>query len=322
MTFPKQGTTWTISIIERLRQLEYTNSFSDQDIIRLGMDLFGASPWLESQLEMPDFIQRFEYLENLPKDKVRVFKSHSPITLLSRPTPPYFYSQNSAQPNLKKLKHITCIRNPLDQMVSHYHHFNAKFAFKGTFEEYFHEYALPGVGENGCWFGYHENLFQAYADDASSENSELDDKIILFYEEMKADNGEAAIKKLAKYLKFETNLTAENLLKIQELTSFKTMQKVANQTGFGPMRLMEGRVDVTKEKFAKWQIIKEGDKKNYTSAHVRRGQVNDWKNYVDDKLYKIWCDHVDEKVKSCPRIVENVGIDYLKGGDLKKGNLC
>lgn len=313
LTYAKQGTTWVIAIMERLRQLEDNNQFDEDTIkIRLGMEKEGAAPWVEMHAEIPDYIKRFEYFENLPKTRFRLFKSHSPIGLLPRSNEPYFYSKRpeNVEP-INKLKHVIILRNPLDQMVSLWHHFNAKYTFKGTFEAFFKEYCLTSKQENGDWLKYHNDLFKAY----KTSPEDFDYKV-LFYEELQQDSGRNAIETLAEFYDLKTNLTPERIDQIVDLTSFASMSKMANTVGFGKLFPDHGVTEM-------WKGINEGDASNFSMSHIRRGKVGDALNegYFTEDLLKLWDEYVDARIESSQELIEYVGLDYIRrGGALKNRN--
>ena len=312
VTYPKEGTTWTLSILERLNQLEVDGKFKENDKVKLGMSKEEIGPWPEVLAEDDDYLESFRFLDRKSKERTRYFKTHSPITLLPNLDPNRIFYQKQA--DLVNFKIISIFRNPLDQMVSHWHHTVGKhvFEYKGSFEDFF-EICLNGkdnrnniydsggrLSENGDWFLWHEEVLEFY------EKSEKSKILLETYENLQKDNSKSFIKNLAKFLDLKSDLITgneaeTNISKISNLCDFQTMKKVQIEKGFICTSLTYMRND------------KIGDKNQASSAHVREGKVGGWENYYTKEMLERWEEHVESKRESCPLMFKYLGEEYLCG---------
>ena len=318
VTYPKEGTTWTCSILERLNQLEVNGKILDSEKVKinLGLSKNEIAPWLECLADGEDYLENFRFLENkkLGKER-RYFKTHSPITLLPNLDPKRPLYQKSSE--IENFKIISIFRNPLDQMVSHWHHTVGKkhFAYNGTFEEFFelclnptndrnNGYKCGGrLSQNGDWFLYHEEILKFWVDNRNRE------KIILeTYENLQKDEARNFIKNLAKFINLKSDLLKDDedtgtcISKISELCNFKSMKKVQKETGFSH------KTDLTS-----MMTDKIGNKNDASSAHIREGKVGGWNSYYTEDMLERWEEHVESKRESCPLMFEYLGKEYLCG---------
>ena len=82
---------------------------------------------------------------------------------------------------------------------------------------FFEKVVMTDLFENGCWFEYHNEFFQA------SKTNKID-VLYLKYEDMKKDDGVAAVKQIADFMGIEGGLyDAET---IAAACSFSKMRKV------------------------------------------------------------------------------------------------
>ncbi|MEO1428691.1 MAG: sulfotransferase domain-containing protein [Cyanobacteria bacterium J06633_8] len=268
-TYPKSGTTWTISIIEHL-----INKVPQKGI-STGASTVEACLWLDRAASGENWRSIFSYLENM-KSK-RFFKSHACVGLMKQPA-----------------RIIQCIRHPLDTFVSAWHHIRGKkylFYYNGSWSHFFSEIALSSKYECGDWFDYHEEFLQA------SEAGKID-ALFLRYEEMKKDNAISAIHKLAEFIGVES-YDAE---KISIATDFKSMKQKS---------IAEGHLD-TEGNLSQVLVAREvGDKNNPSNAHIRKGVVGDWVNYLSDEELTMWRNYVNSKKDSCPHVVDFFSLDNL-----------
>ncbi|MEO1765491.1 MAG: sulfotransferase domain-containing protein, partial [Cyanobacteria bacterium J06629_18] len=54
-----------------------------------------------------------------------------------------------------------------------------------------------------------------------------------------------------------------------------------------------------------------GDKDSPSNAHIRKGIVGDWMNYLSNEELDMWRDYVSTKKDSCPRVVNFFSLDNL-----------
>ena len=268
-TYPKSGTTWTISIIEHL-----INKVPQQGI-STGSSLVEACLWLDRAASGENWRSIFSDLEGVKS--TRFFKSHGSVGLIKQPA-----------------RIIQCIRHPLDTFVSAWHHIRGKqhfFYYNGSWSHFFSEIALSSKYEGGDWFDYHEEFLQA------SEEGKID-ALFLRYKDMKKDNAISAIHKLAKFIGIES-YDAE---KISRATDFKTMKQKS---------IADGHLNTEANLSYDLVSLEAGDKNNPSKAHIRKGIVGDWINYLSDDELTMWRNYVHTKKDSCPRVVEFFSLDNL-----------
>lgn len=303
INYPKQGTTWTTQIIRKLRDLDAFGRIRMTESIQLGLFKEEDIPWLEIQANYPDFVDNLNYFDKIPKSVPRYFKSHSPVGLIPRET----------FETTKKLKSILIIRNPLDQIVSAWHHHRSKFFFQyqGSFQHFFEQAVLSNNIENGNWFTFHEEYLQEY-----QENGENNEFLILKYEDMMADNGYEAIKSLAKFLnldKFLSDVEVETIEDIKFQSSFKTMSEIANKNGFFKTidrKKGNGIQSAVKDDLG---VLETGDKNSPSSAQMRLGKVKGWKDYFTVHQLEMWKHFAEKQMESSPKLVELLGKEYILG---------
>lgn len=343
VNYVKAGMTWTTALVKKLQELQVFGKLLKQEILQLGMNVEETMPWLEINACMPDYLNRFRAFDQQPTNMVRIFKSHSPVHLLKKPTDvsnaeslkihdiningiiqdsnchetlkanlPASPAQDQDDPNAEsqnlehKLNSILLMRNPLDQIVSGWHHHRAKsfFEYTGDFDNYFENF-LKGNVENGCYFQYHEEFLKEYYENKAKNNF-----LIVKYDDMLKDGGYNTIKNLANFLNFNRYLSESKIREIMKLTDFNKMRKLAGTYGFYSSEA-DG-INVGKD--TKFDLEgNPGDRDNFSYSHIRNGQLADWKNYLTEEQINKWKLHVEEKVKTCPYLLEYVGLDYLLG---------
>ena len=115
---------------------------------------------------------------------------------------------------------------------------------------------------------------------------------------MKKDNAISAIHKLAKFIGIES-YDAE---KISRATDFKTMKQKS---------IADGHLNTEANLSYDLVSLEAGDKNNPSKAHIRKGIVGDWINYLSDDELTMWRNYVHTKKDSCPRVVEFFSLDNL-----------
>ncbi len=268
-TYPKSGTTWTISIIEHLI------SKVPQKGISTGSSLVEACLWLDRAASGENWRSIFSDLEKMKS--TRFFKSHASVGLIKQPA-----------------RIIQCIRHPLDTFVSAWHHIRGKqhlFYYNGSWSHFFSNIALSSKYEGGDWFDYHEEFLKA------SEESKID-ALFLRYEDMKQDNAISAIHKLAKFI----GVKSYDAEKISKATDFKSMKQKS---------IAEGHLN--NQANLSYDLVDRevGDKNNPSKAHIRKGIVGDWVNYLSDDELTMWRNYVNTKKDSCPHVVDLFSLESL-----------
>ncbi|MCJ8283037.1 MAG: sulfotransferase domain-containing protein, partial [Rivularia sp. ALOHA_DT_140] len=229
--------------------------------------------WLDKAASGENWRSIFSELEKLKSP--RFFKSHASVGLIKKP-----------------VRIIQCMRHPLDIFVSAWHHVRGKtYFYNGSWSHFFTEIALQGKFDSGDWFDYHEEFLKA------SEEGEID-ILFLSYEQMKKDNAISAIHKIAEFIGVESYDAEE----ISRATDFQSMKQKS---------LTEGYIGFD-GKLSDFLVTEEiGDKKNPSKAHIRKGIVGDWVNYLSDEELTMWRNYVNKKKDSCPHVVDFFSLDNL-----------
>jgi len=268
-TYPKSGTTWTISIIEHLM-----NKAPEQGI-STGASNIELCLWLDAAASGENWRSTFSELEKMKSP--RFFKSHASVGLIKQ-----------------SARIIQCIRHPLDTFVSAWHHTRGKthlFYYNGSWSHFFSEIALSSKYESGDWFDYHEEFLQA------SKEGKIN-ALFLRYEDMQKDNAVSAIHKLAEFIGVESY----NAEEISRATDFQSMKQKS---------IAEGHLD-REGNLSDVLVSQEvGDRNNPSNAHIRKGIVGDWVNYLSDAELTMWRNYVDTKKDLCPHVVDLFSLDNL-----------
>ncbi|MGD1703093.1 sulfotransferase domain-containing protein [Dapis sp. BLCC M229] len=266
-TYPKSGTTWTISILGHLVKKVCEKGIS------LGFCAEIFCPWLDMAASTENWRSIFSKFEGATSP--RFFKSHASVGLIKQPA-----------------RIIQSLRHPLDTFVSAWHHVRGKgvFEYNGSWHHFFSKVALEGKFECGDWFDYHEEFLKA------SKEGEIE-ALFLRYEDMKKDNAISAIHELAKFIGVES-YDAE---KISRATNFTKMKEKSNQ---GHIEKNGSLSDVLVSQEV-------GDKNTPSKAHIRKGIVGDWKNYLSDSELNLWRNYVQIKKETCPHVIDFFSLEDL-----------
>jgi hypothetical protein len=144
-----------------------------------------------------------------------------------------------------QIKVILLMRDPRDTMTSYYHFYRLLMKYSGSWNDYF-----AMIKNRQLIYG---DFFDWYAD--WSRIVDYDNVLFVRYEELKKDHG-GCVKKIAEF--FGKELSDEHVAKITEATSFSKMQ--ANPS---TNQINNPAFDCSKGQF------------------MRKGQVGDWKNYLE-----------------------------------------
>lgn len=195
----------------------------------------------------------------------RYIKTHLPWELL-----PYQIQSGTVKPKI-----IYIARNPKDVAVSYYHYCKLMHGFRGTCDD-FCELLLEGKVPLGSIWDHIPPFW-----------SRRNESNILFlkYEEMKKDSGKA-IEDSARFL--GKTITDADVTALLDHLSFTNMKK-------NPVTNMDGFVEKIYE-----GISEKPDKDN---QFIRKGQVGDWKNFLNEKMSETF----DEKSRE---YFEKIGLFF------------
>ena len=135
-------------------------------------------------------------------------------------------------------KYIYIMRNPIDQIISHWNQVYGMGFHYGTthiksindqdaFNNFFNDW-INGNVENGSWFHHVSSWYKRYIDNQGN-NADNNNVLFIRYEELKLNPIEG-IRKIAKFV--NVDLTDDRLEKVLEFTSFEQM-KLADQNDIG-----------------------------------------------------------------------------------------
>lgn len=269
VSYVKSGTTWTIGILAALW---------DHPAAKYAGHLQKTTRNFCPQPELPDlgwgdngFGHSLQELNQWPTTapQHRCFKSHWP-------------SKDHVVSNGKS-KFIYVMRNAQDQMTSHwnqvwgmgFHYGTEKVSFEGGWDVFFDDW-IHGNAENGKWF-HHVASWYRRRDDP--------DVLWLRYEELQQNSSEA-IRRIANFVGGvnDNDLTEEEVTKISNITSFRTMRKADKQDwGLWVMRFLgvlrrahvrQGKIGSGRSRFSTAQLA--ALEQEYDRTLKPLGMPRDW----------------------------------------------
>lgn len=174
-----------------------------------------------------------------------------------------------------KPKIVYTSRNPKDLCVSFYCYCQLVHGFVGTFNE-FCEIFLDNKAPIGALWPHILDFWKR-----------RDEPNVLFltYEEMKLDLPDT-IRKLATFLEVGHIATEENVQRVYEYVQFDKMQK---------------NPAVNLEPVLKMKQI---DTENTKTKFIRKGQIGDWKNHMDEQMSKTFDDWAE-------KALEGSGLEFI-----------
>jgi len=199
------------------------------------------SPWLE-------YLSREEVDAKLSP---RVFKTHLRWRWI---------------PKADGVKYIYCYRNPLDVVVSYYHHmktFSGVYKFQGDLDQFVREvFVAENASENGSFFDH----VAEYLEQKNNPNI-----YFITYEDISEDF-EKAVRGIARFLGVE--ISSEKMETMARKCSFESVKRNCN-------------VNYT------WL---DGKAKDPAASFVRKGKVGDWINHLSEEHVKKIKELVKEKL--------------------------
>jgi len=214
LTYPKSGTTWMQEIVWSM----VNNPNQDHPMKEYPLVL--RSPTLELDMSIDHCPQPEEFLKTFKAQFPDFDTSHGTYLHICKMTPDrriiktHLSFDHISPTSLTKAKVVYVVRDPRDTCISFYHY--AKLfkheGFDGTLDD-FVDVFLGGANRHGTYWA---NVSEAWSrrDDPNMH--------IVFYEKLKNNKCEE-LRRLDKFL--GTNLTEEQLQKIEHFTSFEEMKK-------------------------------------------------------------------------------------------------
>ncbi|CAK8681451.1 sulfotransferase 1C2-like [Clavelina lepadiformis] len=240
-TYAKTGTTWTTKLV---KHLIYQH---DKDLLKMALTVTPMQGYLEFGIPLS-----FEVLEKLPW-KRKIWATHLPATLI-----------NMKRLEENRTKIIYVVRNPKDQVVSHFHFTKSNPFFQKDsiqqpypkdFNEFF-EAAVNGKLPSGGGLSYPDHIL-TWHPYLKKENV-----LFITFEDLKRDTAKE-VRRIANFLAVERS--NDEINQILEETSFQNLQKK-------PSKLEE------------------------SIKMFRKGEIGDWKNYLTVAQSEIMDQKFNEKM--------------------------
>jgi len=256
MTYPKSGTTWTLELVWTMRNnpnLDHPMAAAPQ-IFRapyFEQDMLLAHTTTIESVVKPRFAVMFPHIDQSRAMFLQVVQhSPRPRSIKSHLSFDHLPTQITT-----KAKVVYTIRDPRDTCISFYHHCQMFMYedFQGTLNEFI-DIFLSGANWHATYWGTVSEAWKRRNDPNVH---------IMFYEKMKKHPKEE-IKRLDKFL--ETNLSEEQLDKVQHYTSFAEMKKRDDHVC--PARDYENYIHEAIAKKA--------------GGFFRKGETGGWKKVLND----------------------------------------
>ncbi|KFM75523.1 Sulfotransferase 4A1, partial [Stegodyphus mimosarum] len=170
----------------------------------------------------------------------------------------------------KKPKILYIMRNPKDVVVSYYHFVRMMTVsnYVGDFETFLHDFLDDKIPYGPVWKHYSEMW----------EHRNDENVLILFYEDFQKDIHES-IKRIAEFL--NKDLTAQEVFAIANHCSFHNMRHNPSVN------------------YQHWDDL--GIRKQTEAKFMRKGEVGDWKNYLNSEtnhIMDLWINEHFKKISS------------------------
>ncbi|XP_037951912.1 luciferin sulfotransferase-like [Teleopsis dalmanni] len=281
VSYPRTGSTWAQEMVWLLgNNLDYEGAKQMQQIrcplIELSA-LFSEDhhEWVANSIG-----NTVDVVRNTPRP--RFIRSHLPWHLLPQ-------SFESVKPKI-----IYTARNPKDLCVSFYYYCKLMHGLHGPFEDFL-ELFLDERSPIGSYWNHVLPFWK---------RSQDPNVLFIKYEDMNR-NLPSIVRKCAKFLNVQYEVTDESLIKICEHLKFDKMQ-VNPAVNLDP--ILNNNIFNNNNNNNNNNVINNGDqhrdKENGDCKFIRKGKIGDWKNYISDEMSKRFDEWIDQNTKGSGLIFE------------------
>lgn len=193
-------------------------------------------------------------------DNLAIQFTHRPLSWKHQ-TAEHLGFSNVVKPFIRK-KVVLVARHPLDTLVSHWHHesfqsiANGRKPYRGDIKEFL---ADPVLGLEKCG-----RFYQIWEDGRSN----VKDFFLLRYEDIK-ENPAGTLKKLLEFLDIQTDDAM--------------LASAIQYASFSNMQIMETSKDAPVYQSSGFKVFSSGDLNDPNARHVRRGEVNGYRQYLGEQ---------------------------------------
>lgn len=272
-------------VLSKIDQLKYR-----EDDIILTMFPKSGSTWLSECIYL--IVNQYQY-EQAAKESIEIrfpqidspshdvfdlileqYNNKNQRRMIKASIPPTLLINSDANDNIDtvrkvKPKIISVFRNPRDVLVSFYHHCKTvkHYDVEFTFDEFFDIFVSGKVPCGPIWLMYNE-AFKYHQENPKTS-------LIVFYEDMKSDLSKQ-IKRICAFLNKNEPINADHWSQLLDHLSVKRMRQ--NPT-------------INRHDWTELGLI---NPNGY--EFVRKGQVNDWKNFFNEEQSILFDQEITDKL--------------------------